>query len=116
MVESDAESGTEAISKYGHGQKDPNTGLYEWYELPKERNGEVGTPVSWLELLNEWALIEALFHTEFQVDLSKVLYTETWRWFTVRVRLLLRTDNPLSRHFAPDDEPTAEVPDVNWAD
>jgi hypothetical protein len=55
-------------------------------------------------VLDQWFLLEPVFHHEFGVDLSKVLHTETWRWFAARVSYLLVTDNPLRRFFAPKPE------------
>ena len=107
MGESNNEQGLTSLDQYGRGNKDPNTGIWDWYEeVPREVIAPTGTPVSWPAILDQWGLIEALFHSTYGVDLSKVHRTESWRWFVIRLRLLLRTENPLSRHFAPDEEPT----------
>jgi hypothetical protein len=99
------QSGLEAVEEYGWGEKDPLTGLYEGYELPRDLR-ESGRAVSWPELLAHWSLLEYSFHSALGIDLEDVWRRKSWRWFTVRVKHLLSTDTPLARFFAPDDDQT----------
>jgi hypothetical protein len=49
-------------------------------------------------------LVEIAFSTLYHIELEDVFRTRSWRWFRVKIRGLLSTDNPLARHFAPDPE------------
>jgi hypothetical protein len=95
---------------YGCGDLDPDTGLYEWYEdVPDIARGGARA-LSWCDVFDQWPLVEACFHQEFGIDLSrrKVRRRTTWRTFRVRVSHLLSEDTALRRHFRDqqrDDEP-----------
>ena len=103
--EGEHEQGAAAFEKAGRGELDPKTGLYEWYEdIPVELTVARSSGPAWAAVLNQWALLEPVFHHEFGVDLSEVLHVKSWRWFAVRVSHLLATDNPLARFFAPKSE------------
>lgn len=49
--------------------------------------------------------MEFCFHIILGVDLEQVWHVKSWRWFTTRIKGLLMTESPLSRHFAPEEEP-----------
>jgi hypothetical protein len=95
--------GLEAIARYGVGDPDPETGLFESYDLPEALTagqGEGGIPV--LTLLEQWDLIELDFSTVWGIRLS--VDPITWREFKLRLSGLLSCDSRLSRHFAPNPE------------
>lgn len=112
MGDGQGKSGYEAIEEYGWGEKDPLTGIYEGYDLPKQLR-QSGREVSWADLFAQWTLLEFTFHSALGIDLEDVWRRKSWRWFSVRVKHLLSTDTPLARYFAPDDDetPKPEVPD-----
>jgi hypothetical protein len=63
--------------------------------------------ISASQIIEQWVLLEGAFDATFRYDLSELLHVKTWRWFWVRVQYLLRTDNPLNRHFLPPPEEEA---------
>lgn len=86
----------------GYGEVDPVTGLHDWYEFPRHRQG--GT--SWRDLLKVWSLIELDLHEQFGVDLGcEVTMTgRSWDWLRLRILGLLSTPCRVQRHFTPDAE------------
>lgn len=107
LREQEPESGLAALEQYGWGEKDPVTGFYEGYNLPKELAGKAGPSVSWAQIAEQWSLVEYCFHQILGVDLEPIWPSVTWRWFSARIRMFLATDTPLAHYFS-DDEP--EVP------
>jgi hypothetical protein len=101
----EGQSGLAAVEEYGWGEKDPLTGLYEGYDLPKDLRQQ-SRAVGWPELLAQWGLLEYSFHTVLGIDLEDAWHRKSWRWFAVRVKHLLSQDTPLARFFAPDDAET----------
>lgn len=96
------------IDRYGVGERDPVTGLYENYDFPAGHPAtqEVDTetpPITWPAIFGQAELIEADFRSEYQLELTQVYRTATWRWFRVRVQGLLYADTRLSRHFRPNN-------------
>ncbi|HON76804.1 MAG TPA: hypothetical protein PLQ23_16840, partial [Dermatophilaceae bacterium] len=96
-------SGLAAIHKYGGGEYDPVTGLWEYYEFPPghEARGQEAEEVSWRDLLDQWVLLEADWLSEYHERLSAVWAALSWREFVVGVVGLFAADTRLSRHFAP---------------
>ncbi|MBB5081380.1 hypothetical protein [Nonomuraea endophytica] len=64
-----------------------------------------GTAVSWADLLQRWALVEADLHSEYGVDVDQpgLLLTRTWRWLRVRILGLLSADTRTARSLTPED-------------
>lgn len=86
----------------GYGEVDEVTGLYDWYEFPKARQGGP----TWTALLEVWALIEADLHEVYGLDLGDddLMRARSWSWLRVRILALLSTHGRVFRHFAPDPE------------
>lgn len=98
------EQGVEAFEKYGQGEKNPVTGLYEWYDLPPGIARGQGDPVTWPEIVEQWRLLEFDFHAILRVDLSDTLKVRSWRWFELRVQGLLASRHSLlSDYFTKTD-------------
>ena len=91
---------------YGGGEFHPDTGLWDWYEdVPDAARGGART-LTWVEIFEQWPLIEATFAHEYPgVDLEDEVPRRTWRWFRVRLNHLLSTENALSRHFRAQEPP-----------
>lgn len=97
------EPGSASLEKYGRGEKNSATGLYEFYDIPEEH--KPGNPVSWVTILEQWRLLEFDFHHILHVpDISAILPDVSWVWFESRVSGLLSTPGLLSRFFTADDE------------
>ena len=80
----------------GGGPYDPQTGLRDWYFPAADDDTEDRPSITWSEILENWASLEADFHSEFDIDLeSGVMRERTWRWFQVRMSALL--NDPTSR-------------------
>jgi hypothetical protein len=93
------------VAQYGGGERDPITGLYEWYEeVPKELTGAGGS-VSWSEIIGNWDALEFSF-TAIGVDLEASFRCRSYRWFKAHVRGLLSTDSLIARCLAPEPEET----------
>jgi hypothetical protein len=101
------QQGIASFDQYGWGEKDPITGQYEGYDLPREVV-PTGEPVGWNDIIAQWSLLEADFSSEYGVELEDAFLTRSWRWFTVKLSGLLAADTRLSRHFRP--EPPQEAP------
>lgn len=99
--------GLAAMEPYGWGEKDPETGLYEGYDLPPEMAAteQEGAPIPWASIFAEWDVIEHAF-AEIGIDLEDEWEQRTWRWFRTRLRGLLATDSILGAKFRP--EPATE--------
>ncbi len=99
-------SGTERWDRWGCGERDPHTGLYEWYEVPPEERPEAGERVAWSDILSHWRLIEADFQEHYGIDLDdRALWrTRTWRWLETRITGLLAADTRLYRALAPEPD------------
>jgi hypothetical protein len=101
----DSPSRAESLDKYGRGQYDPASKLYEWYEVPPDKLAEAegqGSPVTWEAILERWALIEADLHSEYGIDLDDpVTRGRRWRWLRVRIAGLLSADTRIARALAP---------------
>ena len=101
----------DAIAEWGHGQRDPFTGAFEWYEdIPPEiladPEGEGQLVVSWTRIDAVSTLLIADFQSEYGIELEPAMRIRPWRWFEQRVHGLLAADTRLARHFA-----AAETPD-----
>jgi hypothetical protein len=88
------------LDQYGRGEYDPATGLYEWYEdAPDILTGKAEV-IAWPRIFEQWALVEADFHSSYGVDLSIAYRSVSWRWFAVRVLgLMADPSSRLARHF-----------------
>jgi hypothetical protein len=64
--------------------------------------------ISWADLLERWALVEADLHDVYGVDMEDhaLLERRTWRWLRVRVLGLLRADTRIVRALTPDPPTT----------
>lgn len=57
-------------------------------------------------MIAQWPRLEYDFHAILHVDLSRAIFTETWRWFALRVSGILSDQgSALAAFFAPDDAP-----------
>ena len=65
-------TGLDAIEQYGRGERDPETGVYDWYELPEdhEAHGEASGGFTLLDLIDHWSLIVADFQSEYGIELE----------------------------------------------
>jgi hypothetical protein len=92
--------------RYGRGQRDEATGLYEWYEFPEGEGPGVGEPVTWRAILARWGLIEADLHACYGIDLGEpdLLRARSWRWLRARIIGLLSADTRITRALAPSDQ------------
>jgi hypothetical protein len=93
--------------QYGRGERDPVTGLYEWYEFPEQiRRQRAGEAVPWETLLTHWSLIEADLHSEYDIDVEdrQLMRHRSWRWLETRIVGLLAADTRLHRALAPPPE------------
>jgi hypothetical protein len=52
-------------------------------------------------------LVEGTFQSVLGIDLDRAWRKRSWRWFSLRLSYLLRTDTPLQRFFLDDAK---EVP------
>ena len=96
-------TGLAAIARYGVGDQDPETGLYECYDVPDE----VTDPgITVLDLLDEWPLVVPDFATEYGIRLAvaDMSWVEFWSLLTG----LLSTDSRLQRRFASKLEPEGD--------
>lgn len=102
----DEPGGASALDPYGRGKQDPRTGLYEWYEIPPaDERGLRAHKLTYEEILSQWALIEADWHSEYGQELTPGLLGErSWRWFRVRLGGLLAADTRLARQLAEERE------------
>lgn len=94
--------------EYGHGDYDPETGLYEWYELPEEVTAPQA--LTWIDLLGQWDLIEADLHEHYGIDTATgILAARDGRWIRTRIAGLLLTDSRLHAYVValkkPQDQP-----------
>lgn len=87
------------LDQYGRGEYDPDTGLYEYYEIPPEqwqRREQRADGVTWARLLDEWRHIECdLQDRGIDVDDDQLMTTRSWRWLRTRITGLLA--DPTSR-------------------
>ncbi|QDZ15777.1 hypothetical protein FPZ11_14305 [Humibacter ginsenosidimutans] len=93
----------EAFEEYGHGEKDPVTGYYEWYEAPPEVLKQLTTPsvdVTWSMFFEAWGDMVADFQEKYGLDLEHLArdYGFTWRRFAFLAIGLL---TPPASQFAP---------------
>lgn len=108
-------SAADGIDQYGRGDYDPATGLYEWYEYPddhpaRKAEGQVsgeGGGVTWVDLTEQWGLIEADWASEYHRLLSDDYRSMTSRHFEALVRGLFAADTRVARHFAPKEDQRA---------
>lgn len=91
----DGDSGADPT---GRGAYDPATGLYEYYEKPRNE----GAPVTWEEILTHWGLIVADFASEYGIRLHRE--SLTWLEFRHLVNGLLQTRSRLWHATRPEDE------------
>jgi hypothetical protein len=68
-----------------------------------QKTGEV---VTFVDLLNEWGLVEYCFRCNLGLSLKKVWKRMSWREFASLVAGLLADDTLLRARFAPEPEPT----------
>lgn len=102
------EPGGSPLDKYGRGEKDPITGIYEWYEEVPAGLKRPGKPIDWDDIFDCWELVEADFASHYHIDLEGAFRTRSWRWFAAMIAGLLSEDTRLHRMFR--DDPT-EVTD-----
>lgn len=98
-------TGLEAIAQFGVGKCDAS-GVYEAYDIPEghaaaQTRSESDRKVTWPELVEQFALIEADFSSEYSIELEDVLHIRTWRWFNAKVAGLMVADTRIARHFRP---------------
>lgn len=93
----DSDSGPD--DEYGRGEYDPATGLYEYYDRPRQAEG---SPVTWEEILDQFPLIIADFASEYGIRLHRE--SLTWAEFRHLVYGLLQTQSRLWHATRPDDE------------
>ena len=100
-------AGIDAIAEFGVGDQDPDTGLFEHYEIPEGHDARTaqGEGVSWRRIVENWALLEADWRSEFGEWLAPRWSSMTWREFAVGVSGLLACDSRLSRALR-DPDPT----------
>ena len=102
-----ARRGPDWREQYGRGNRDPVTGLYEWYEIPPEvREYEDQPELGWLDLLAHWTLIEADLHSEYGIDVEDraLIRARSWRWLQARILGLLSVKSRLRRALKIDQE------------
>lgn len=94
--------GGREIDQYGRGDYDPQTGLWDYYELP-DHLAPGGERVEWRTLLENWALIEADLHSEFGIDFddAALMSRRNWRWLRSKIIGLLSADTRIARKLAP---------------
>lgn len=87
--------------QYGRGTYDPATGLWEWYELPADRQGD-GQPITWAQLLEQWPTIAADLLDVYGVDVwdRRLMRHRPWPWLRGLVRGLLAADTRIARLLA----------------
>jgi hypothetical protein len=100
--------GLEAIAEFGRGEVDPETGLFDWYDIPPGHaarrvvdEGERGS-VTILEVVEQWELLVADFRSEYGIGLA-LGEPVPWREFRPLVAGLLACDSRLARHFTPPE-------------
>lgn len=101
-----ARQGLEAIEQYGRGERDPETGVYDWYELPEdhEAHGGQGAEVRLLDAIAQWPLVVADF-ADRNIRLHRERDSLTWAEFRdVLVGLLMDPNSRLWRHFSRDTD------------
>ena len=99
-----ASEGVDALDRYGIGEKDPVTGLYEAYDLPDGSPAHAGEAVEWTAILTRWPLIVADFASEYRVRLHRELPDLSWREFRDLIAGLLAADTRLARALQPETE------------
>ena len=108
----DGPRGLEAIAEYGRGERDPETGIFEWYDLPANHparrrvDDEGGTEgsVTILAVVEQWDLLVADFRSEYGIGLA-LGERIPWREFRPLVTGLFATDSRIARHFQPPARP-----------
>ncbi len=98
-----AARGYDAIAQYGRGERDPISGVYEWYEIPQGNPARGGQLVGWPEILTHWPLIEADLHSEYGIDTGAGALLRPWPWLRTRIVGLLSADTRLARALTPPD-------------
>ena len=94
--------------QYGRGERDPLTGLYEWYEFPPDfLEEDQAQGISVLTLCEQWPLVVADFASEYGIRLATGEFV-AWREFEALLTGLLAADTRLYRHFT---SPTEEASD-----
>lgn len=96
--------GLDAIDRYGVGEKDPITGLYESYDLPEGHEAHGGETVAWQAILTRRPLLVADFASEYGIRLNGEMDRMTWREFADLTVGLLAADTRLARAFQPETE------------
>ena len=98
--------GLDAIAQYGRGERDPETGLFDYYELPDdhEAHGGQGSEVRLLDAIEQWPLLVADF-VDRGIRIHKERDSLTWAEFRdVLVGLLMDPNSRLWRHFSRDSD------------
>ena len=94
-----------ALDRYGIGERNPVTGLYESYDIPTGHrllsDEEEGTAVSWQQILECWDLVIPDWSSEYGHRLVAVKNEMFWSEFRAHLIGLLSADTRLSRHFRP---------------
>lgn len=96
--------GQDPWQAYGGGERDPHSGLYEWYEPPEaEKATQTGPPITWHDLVSRWWLVEAdLQDTGVDIEDKRLMRLRSWRWLEVRILGLLHADTRIARALADD--------------
>lgn len=95
--------------EHGRGTYDPETGLWEWYELPEDRQDGGGTPVSWEQILTNWPTVADDLLSEYGIDVyAPEVRRRPWWWLRDRIRGLLAADTRIARLLAPP-----RLPDIS---
>ena len=100
-------TGLAAIEQYGRGEKDPETGVYDWYDLPDDHaahSGQGRQEVRFLDLIEQWPLVVADF-ADVGVRLHRERDSLTWAEFhSLLSGFLLDPTSRLWRHFTRDTD------------
>jgi hypothetical protein len=105
--------GLDAIAEFGRGQLDPETGIFEWYDIPpghparrrvKDDDDSQAGSLSFLTIVEQWDLLVADFRSEYGIGLA-LGERIAWREFRPLVAGLLACDSRIARHFQPPPEP-----------
>lgn len=87
----------------GRGEYDPDTGIWEWYELDDSEQrkvaGQETPPITWAEILSHWVELECDLQSVYGIDIDDrwMLRRKSWRWLETRILGLLDIDSRLSR-------------------
>lgn len=91
-----AAAGPVDLDQYGRGDYDPDTGLYDWYDVPPEQLRRLehhADGLTWAALFERWALVEADLHQLYGIDIDDpaLMGARNWRWLRTRIIALQST-------------------------